>query len=49
MADRILICGDTGRHLPCPVCKGKKSHHEACPVPVLGPPDLAADQEANDG
>lgn len=36
MSTRIILCGDVGRHLPCPVCKGKASHHAACSVPVLG-------------
>lgn len=26
------------KYLPCRVCKGQESHHEACSVPVLGPP-----------
>jgi hypothetical protein len=31
----------TARHeayTPCPVCKGKTSHHRDCPRPVLGTP-----------
>lgn len=28
--------------LPCPVCKGIKSHHRDCPVPVLGLPQRCA-------
>jgi hypothetical protein len=38
MTGQVILCGDFGQYLPCQVCKGKKSHHYACPVPVLGPP-----------
>lgn len=36
--------------LPCPVCKGERSHHRDCSVPILGLPETckcsAAEVEA---